>query len=414
MSLRNTFQSYGTIAKTLHWLTAIGILTMVPLGLIAVDAPYASAEELTRKATLFSLHKTVGVTLFCLAVLRILWAIAQPKPDALHPERRVESFAAATVHWLLYGSLVAVPLSGWVHHAATDGFAPVWWPFGQSLPLVPKTAGVAEVAGGLHHVFLWALIAALALHVAGAVKHHLIDRDATLRRMLPGRSSTATTSSRMTSSEQAPSGGQGRGVHGAGAPVAALMIWAGFLALGGAFGVYGHGGTAARIAELQEVESDWQVVDGQLGLTISQFGQAVTGGFADWTAAITFDEREGTGPRGTVTVEVAIGSLGLGSVSAQAMGPDYFDTTRHPTAIFAAEIQQAETGLEAVGTLSVKGIEVPLTLPFVLDIADRTAQMQGQVSLDRRHFDIGEAMTDPTQLGFEVQISVGLTAQRQE
>jgi hypothetical protein len=82
--------------------------------------------------------------------------------------------------------MLIVPLSGWVHHAATTGFAPIWWPFGQSLPFVPVDATVAATAGAMHWLFTKILAASILLHVAGALKHHLIDRDATLRRMLPG------------------------------------------------------------------------------------------------------------------------------------------------------------------------------------------------------------------------------------
>jgi cytochrome b561/polyisoprenoid-binding protein YceI len=399
MSLTNTPSSYGAVAKTLHWLTALGILLMLPLGLIAAEASYDSAEALARKATLFSLHKTLGVGLFLIALLRILWAVTQPKPAPLHPERRAEGMAAETVHWLLYGSLVAVPLSGWIHHAATDGFAPIWGPFGQTLPLVPKSALVAGVAAGLHHVFLWVLIAALGLHVAGAVKHHVIDRDATLRRMLPG-----TTSA----------GGGPRVRNGLRAPLVAALAWVLALGLGGLLGVYGQPGTAAQVAALQKVDSEWQVTEGTLDLRIRQFGQEVSGGFADWTAEISYDDSPAPGVRGAVTVQIAIGSVSLGSVTAQALGPDHFDAATSPTAVFDAEILRSENGLEAVGTLTLRGQEVPVTLPFVLETEGATARMTGSATLDRRSFGIGEKMTDPGQLGFDVQIDVALTAVRQD
>lgn len=399
MPLTNTSQRYGAVTKTLHWLTAFGIVGMIPLGLIANELPYDTAEQLARKAWLFSLHKTVGVALFFIALVRILWALTQPKPTALHPERRLETFAAETVHWLLYGSLVAVPLSGWVHHAATAGFAPIWWPFGQSLPLVPESTVLAEIASGVHWVLAWVLVLSLGLHVAGAVKHHAIDRDATLRRMLPGKTQA---------------GGPGIARHGLAAPVAALAAWAVALGLGGFAGAYGHASDASQVAELREVESDWRVLDGTLGLGIRQFGQTVQGGFGDWTAEITYDDSEDTGPKGNVRVEVAIGSLTLGSVTSQAMGPDFLDATAFPTAIFTAEILRRADGLVAEGTLDLRGRTVPVALPFALRIDGNVAQMTGSATLDRRAFAIGDNMNDEAQLGFSVQIDVALTAERAE
>lgn len=114
MPLTNTANRYGAVSKTFHWLTAMLILTLIPLGVIANKLPYETSEQLTHKAWLFSLHKTLGVTVFMVALARIVWSISQPKPGPLHPDRKMESFVAETVHWLLYGSLVLVPLSGWI------------------------------------------------------------------------------------------------------------------------------------------------------------------------------------------------------------------------------------------------------------------------------------------------------------
>ena len=136
MPARNSAQSFGLVTRTFHWLTALMILTAIPLGVIANQLPYDSAEALAQKAELFSLHKTLGVAAFLLGLARILWALVERHPAPLHPERRAELTLAGAVHWLLYISLVAVPLSGWVHHAAVTGFAPILWPFGQTLPFV--------------------------------------------------------------------------------------------------------------------------------------------------------------------------------------------------------------------------------------------------------------------------------------
>ena len=90
MAMTNSKQRYGGVAKGFHWLTALLILTLIPLGLYAHQLPHDTAEQLARKAWLFSLHKTVGVTVFFTALLRILWAITQEKPRLLHPDRKLE------------------------------------------------------------------------------------------------------------------------------------------------------------------------------------------------------------------------------------------------------------------------------------------------------------------------------------
>ena len=399
MPVTNSTAQYGSVAKTFHWLTALGILTVIPLGIIANDMPYDTADQLADKAWLFSLHKTIGVTLFFVALARIAWAVRQPKPAALHPDRKIETLLAEVVHWLLYGSLVLVPLSGWVHHAATEGFAPIWWPFGQNLPLVPESLRLAETAAGLHLVFERVLVISLILHIAGAVKHAIIDRDGTLARMLPGRSKAASTQ------VQRPV----RLVP----PALAVAVWAAAIGVGSGLGVYHQGDAmAAQAPTLAKVNSEWQVTEGTLGITVRQMGSEVSGSFADWTADIRFDEAVTDGIAGSVDVEISIPSLTLGSVTQQAMGPDYFASADHPTAIFRAEIRATADGYVADGTLTLRGLEQPASLPFDLTLDGSVAQMQGSLVLDRRSFGIGNGMTDEGQLGFEVGVTVRLTAQR--
>ena len=404
MPLANTASSYGSVAKTLHWLTALLILTLFPLGLIANDMAYAlksgaetSDAFVARTAWLFSLHKTLGVAVFFVALARIAWALSQPKPGLLHPDRKAESFAAETVHWLLYGSLVLVPLSGWIHHAAASGFAPIWWPLGQNLPLVPKSEAVAVAMGGAHWVLTKVLAVSLILHIAGALKHHVVDRDMTLRRMWFGT----------------PDLPKANASHKHATPViAALAAWVVALSGGAALGVYAPQGGALPGAALEEVASDWQVQEGTLSIIVTQLGSEVEGSFADWTAAISFDETVENGTAGTVDVTIAIASLTLGSVTSQAMGPDYFDATTFPTAQFTADIMPVVDGYEAVGTLTIRDQTVPLTLPFGLSVNGDEASMVGGITLDRRNFGIGDNMADESSLKFAVEVDVDLIATR--
>lgn len=394
----NSATRYGSVAKVFHWSIALGIIVMIPLGIVATNLPYDTAEALARKATLFSLHKTIGVAIFFLALARIAWALSQPKPAPLHAERRLEHLAAEVVHWLLYSSLVLVPLSGWVHHAATDGFAAIWWPFGQNLPFVPKDPALADFAAGAHIVFERVLALSLLLHIAGAVKHHVLDRDDTLRRMWFG-SSIATSTEVPYKRHTAWA-----------APGLAVGFWAAAFGIGSALGVFSHSADRPVTADLTQVESQWRVTEGALDISVRQFGQAVSGGFASWTADITFDDSEGIGDKGDVVVEIAIGSLTLGTVTDQAFGVDYFDVTQFPTARFEAPITLTEDGYQADGTLSLRGVVVPVALPFELEIEGIEARMRGSLVLDRRAFSIGDTMTEPAQLGFEVEVAIALTA----
>ena len=388
--------TYGTVTKIFHWLTAALILAIIPLGIIASDMAFETNEQLAQKAYLFSWHKTLGVAVFFVALLRILWALTHAKPGPLHPERKAETLLAETIHWLLYAALVITPLTGWIAHAATTGFAPIWWPFGQSLPFVPKDEGVAHVFDSLHWVFGKVMIGALILHIAGALKHAFIDRDATLRRMWFGSAPMPATAH-----HRAP----------AAAPVFAALIVA--IGVGTAFALPEEEGEAPQTAALEQVASDWMVQDGTLGITVTQFGNQVQGSFADWTAAIAFDP-QAEGEAGQVDVTVSIGSLTLGSVTDQAMGADFFNAADYPTATFSAPITTTADGYVADGTLTLKGQAAPVTLPFTLTLDGDTATMQGSTTLNRMDYGIGQSMSDESNLGFGVDVTVSLTATRGE
>lgn len=393
MPTNNTTSQYGEVTKVFHWLTAALIIAIIPLGLIANGAPFATSEELANKAWLFSLHKTLGVTVFFVALLRILWALRQVKPAALHPDRKAETLLAEVVHWLLYGSLVLAPLSGWIHHAATTGFAPIWWPFGQNLPLVPKDEHFAELFGNLHWIWTKVMAASIFLHVVGALKHQFIDKDITLRRMWFGN--TAITTSDMHQSTAL-------------APVIAAAIFATTGIVSAQFNNAQH--EHVEQTALVEVTSEWRVEGGTIGISVKQFGNAVEGSFADWTSAITFDPETGLG---NVETQIAMNSLTLGSVTSQALGGDFLDATNHATAIFTADITPHESNFIARGTLSIKGQTVPIELPFTLNFENDTAFVSGTTTVDRLAFNVGQSMPDETNLAFPVAITIELQATRQ-
>ena len=415
MPKSNSTSAYGSVARTFHWATALLILTIIPVGILANNLTeqlqnpdfVLTEAAINRVFFLFSLHKTLGVAIFFIALARIFWAISQPKPGLLNGDHKAEALAAETVHWLLYGSLLLVPLSGWMHHAATTGFAPIWWPFGQNLPLIPKDETVAELFSTSHHVLQWVLIASLVLHILGAFKHHLLDGDATLRRMLPGDISAAPTSAQ----------------PGHALPiVAAMCIW--LMAFLGAISL-GWFNTSHTVQDQSSAPSapaspyedqinNWVVSDGTLNLSIRQLGSNVTGEFTDWNANISYtDIADAEGRHGTVTVQIETGSIKLGTVSNQTKGPDYLDVAQFPTATFTADILSTAEGLAATGQLTIRDISVPVSLPFDLAIDGTMAQASGKMTLDRRDFGIGAGVSDAGSLGFEVIISFNLTASQE-
>ena len=397
MTRYNTQRRYGSVTKSFHWLTALLILALIPLGIMANKAAHAPEPDFERAAFLFSLHKTLGVTVFAVAILRILWALRQAKPGPLHPDRRAETLLAEIVHWTLYGSLVLVPLTGWISHAATEGFAPIWWPFGQGLPFVPVDQTIKSFFAGLHIVFERVLVISIFLHVAGALKHQFIDRDSTLRRMWFGNRDAVDVPPHR---------------HSAIPAVLAGGAFALAIGVGSAIGMFEKSTAPVQAAALDTVGSDWTVADGNIALSITQFGNTVTGEFTDWTAAIVFNP-EPAEVQGNVDVTINIGSLVMGSVRDQAMGPDFFDADQFATATFVGELLAVpDDGIVMDGTLTIKDQSVPIAVPMSMLVDGDTATSSGSITLDRRSFGIGDSMADESSLAFAVDVSINLTATR--
>ncbi len=407
MALTNSHIRYGAVTKWFHWLTALLILTLIPLGIVADELPFATADDLRRKVLLFSLHKTLGITTFFVALARILWALSQPKPGLLNADNTPEAFLARTIHWLLYSSLLLVPVTGWIHHAATEGFAPIWWPFSQNLPLIPTdNAWGAHLFGSLHRSFERVLAFSVLLHIAGALKHHLIDRDATLRRMLPGRPELPPLPAQPHS--PAPI------LAALGAYVVALIAGVFLWYLPGLGETRTTADTPSPSVTAGDEAGNWVVRTGSIAITVRQLGNAIGGEFGDWSSTITFDDTVTDGVAGTVTTDIAIGSLSLGTVTAQALGSDFLDAEGSPTATFKADIIVSGNSYTADGALTLNGITVPLKMPFALRVADDTATMSARLILKRLDFGVGRNLPDGSSLGLDVTVDLDLTATGRE
>ena len=179
-SAATTAQRYTGTAIGLHWLLAVLLVGSFSLGLYMSDLPFSPS-----RLKYYSWHKWAGVTILLLSLLRLAWrATHRPPPDVAMPAWQAR--AAHATHLALYALFFAVPLLGWAYSSAA-GFPVVW--FGV-LPLpdfVPVDKELAELIKPWHGWAAKLMAALVLLHVAGALKHHVIDRDGLLDRMRPAR-----------------------------------------------------------------------------------------------------------------------------------------------------------------------------------------------------------------------------------
>jgi cytochrome b561 len=174
---------YTPVAKTLHWLMAILLFGLLALGFTMTDLPLSP-----RKLQLYSWHKWAGVTVFLLLLARLAWRATHRPPPLPDHMPKVMQFAAHAGHALLYGLMIAIPLSGWLMSSA-KGFQTVWFGVLPIPDLLEKNQELGDLLQTVHLSLNLLLVAVLAGHIGAALKHHFIDRDDVLTRMLPARTS---------------------------------------------------------------------------------------------------------------------------------------------------------------------------------------------------------------------------------
>ena len=170
--------AYTRMAIVLHWLTLLLIACGFSLGRWMVDLPIAP-----QTVRIYAYHKWIGITVFLLTLARLAWRFAHPvRPLATMPEWQRR--AAAASHALLYAFLIAIPLSGWIYSSATG--AQVVYLGLMPLPnLVGKDRALAAALKTVHFTLNFTLLALVTVHAGAALRHHFIDRDRVLLRMLP-------------------------------------------------------------------------------------------------------------------------------------------------------------------------------------------------------------------------------------
>ena len=172
--------AYNPWQRGLHWTMAACIFTALALGIVATQLPRGDA----RSSVLF-VHKSFGVTIFALLVLRVLFRIVSGAPAYREPLGRMADLGSKAAHLALYALMLVLPISGYVTTSAGGHDVPFFGLF--ALPsLAPQDRALAEKASQAHFLFAWAIGLIVALHVAAALWHGWVRRDEVMGRMWPG------------------------------------------------------------------------------------------------------------------------------------------------------------------------------------------------------------------------------------
>jgi cytochrome b561 len=171
--------NYTSTAKTLHWLMAALLFGLLALGFYMHDLPLSP-----EKLKLYSWHKWAGVTAFLLLAIRLLWRMTHRPPALPDSMPKLMQFAAHAGHLMLYGLMIAIPLSGWLMSSA-KGFQTVYFGVLPIPDLLDKNKELGDLLALVHQSLNILFIVILVGHIGAALKHHFIDKDDILTRMTP-------------------------------------------------------------------------------------------------------------------------------------------------------------------------------------------------------------------------------------
>ncbi len=422
---------YTRLAVALHWLIATAILFQIMLGWRMGDHGRSAETFLV-----FQLHKSVGITILLLSLVRLGWRLANPPPPLPAHLKGWERGLAHVTHLGFYLVMIGLPLTGWLVVSASKTNIPtllygvVPWPHipGVAELASPAKAGwhrVGEVGHGLLAKLTYLL---LALHVGGALKHHWLDRDATLARMIPGVRAGAWLAPRglMTAAVliAAIAGGQGVFRHAPAPAAPAAPVTAPAPTAPVPAPLAPTPPVPATTATVPDTSprgtaphpvTTWTVdPGGKLEFATSWSGQPVTGQFRDWSADIRFSEDDPAGSRVTVTIDPASVATGDAQRDATLPTEDWLDTAGFPKATFQAEgFRHRGATWTADGRMTIKGVSRPLRLTFTLDQTGDRVTARGQAVLDRTAFGVGKgdfAATD--QIPAQVTVRFAFSAHR--
>lgn len=372
----NQQTEYSATAKLLHWLIACFVIALL-----------ASALTMTRvsgfqpKFQLYQLHKSMGVTVLGLMIVRVLWRLFV-KPPALPSHMPAwEKAAAQGTHLILYILLILLPLSGWAFVSVASLNIPtllygyIEWPHIPTLTeLSTETKKTIEpLVKNAHATMGWVLLILVILHIAAALRHSLILKDGVMSRMLP------------------------RFLRSHGFAIVLVLLFA----------------FAPQSGRAQE----WAVDKNNSSITFeaSAGGQAVTGTFKEYQIEIHFDPDEPKEADITAAIDLTSVATGQTQVDQALTGADWFDTGNAQVAELrakSAKINDDDT-FELKADLKIKGVTKRVTVPFSLDVKEGVAKARAEFAINRLDFKVGPAgEVSGMTVDNNVKIIVNLTATR--
>lgn len=357
MSENVPVQRHHPVQRGLHWLLALALIGQGIFGLYMV-----TMENSPQKIEFYNLHKSVGLTILLLVLLRLLWRWRHPAPPLPDHMPGWEKLAARTSHVLLYILMLAMPATGLMIGFASGLPTVIYGLFNLPSP-IPANEDLMHSMSAIHFYLAAALLLVVLVHAAAALRHHFVLKDDVLRRMLPA--------------------------------LAGALLTTGFLLPG----------------EVQATEWQTDYEESRLAFIGSQSGDEFEGEFEEFTTDIVFDPEDLENARVEVVIETASVNSGSSQRDSSIRDEGLLDVESYPQARFVAETFR-ETGdgqYEAEGELTLRETTREVVLPFTLEIEadgeDRRARAEGELAINRLDYGVGQGQwEDTSQVGAEIVI----------
>lgn len=405
-------QRYSRIAILLHWTIAALLAFQITVG-------WALEDLGARGFALYQWHKSIGILILVLTSVRVAVRFWKPRPPKT--ERGWPGTLASAVHGGLYAFMIGAPLTGWALVSTARVKVPTLLFGVLPLPHLPLPASTHTIAESSHGLIAWLGIALFLLHVAGALRHHLLIGDGLVWRMIPGRSPVLII---LLPALMIVGVVAGRAILPA-PPRAAAQVAAPTPTVAApsepdpANSASVADPLVANAAEPPAPEAAgpppaWTVQPGgTIRFSVANGDEQIGGSFARWTATIVMDPDHPETADIRVTIDMASASVGDAYKDGMLPGDEFFASTAHPSATFVAKGATA-TGpgrYRANGTLTLKGVARPQAIRFTLAGDGAVRTVTGSASITRTLFGVGNGDSS-TSLAPDVAVRFDFRAKR--
>lgn len=403
MALKNSEYSYGALSQLLHWSVAALIVTQYVLAQLAERAEDSDAR--LAQLALLANHKSVGITILGLALLRIVWRLISPPPEMPATMPAWQILVSKISHRLLYVLLFALPITGWLMSSAS-AYPVSWFKLFQLPDLVAPSETLKDIFLDAHRLLAELLFVLASLHIAAALKHHWLDKDDILKRM-SSPASIGTFAVLLTATLWIFATVGGNEINGDSAAAAGSIAVDSETSEQAA--AEGEGAGAANKPPAWDIDYSAS----HIKFTAEQAGAKFTGAWPSWRADMHFAADALQRSSFDVRIDVTKVDSRDGERDAALMEPEWFDTEKFPEARFVTRDFKSnpDGSFTAEAELTIKDLASPVEFTFNVTESDEKIVLQGSARLDRLALRVGTGeWTDLEWVGQFVDVEVRVEA----